>query len=116
MDRHDEEKTVFLWEDNNQKKLTLVNLHSGEKFSFTVKDRCVVGRYKPFCDVQITTKDLYISGKHFCFEKKGDAIYIKDLDSRNGTWINGQRISSCVRIHQGDILKIGRSEFKIHLI
>ena len=115
MDRYGEEKTVFLWGDNSQKKLVLVNLQSGEKFSFTLKDSCVLGRYKPFCDVQITTRDRYISGKHLCFEKKGDEVYIKDLNSKNGTWLNGQRISSNKCVHQGDILKIGRSEFKIQL-
>ena len=115
MDRYDNEKTLSLWEDNSQRKIVLVNLHSGEKISLTVKGRCIAGRCKPPCDIQITTKDRYISGKHFCFEKKGNAVFIKDLSSRNGTWLNGQMISSAVQVKNGDILKAGRSEFKIYL-
>ena len=117
MDRYDEDdgRTLSLWEDDSQKKVILANLHSDEKISFILKRSCTAGRCKPPCDVQVTTQDRYVSGKHVCFEKKGNAVYIKDLNSKNGTWLNGQRVSSCVRIRRGDVLKIGRSEFKIYL-
>lgn len=115
MDRYDEDRTLSLWENESPKKMILANLHSGEKFPIILKKNCVVGRCKPPCDIQITKQDRYISGKHVCFEKKGNAVYITDLNSKNGTWLNGQRITSNARVHQGDVLKIGRSEFKIYL-
>lgn len=115
MDRYEEENTISLWEDDSPKKIVLTNLHSGEKISFILKKNCIVGRRKPPCDIQITTKDRYISGEHFCFEKKGSSIYIRDLNSKNGTWLNGKKILSSTCVHQEDVLKAGRSEFKIHL-
>jgi pSer/pThr/pTyr-binding forkhead associated (FHA) protein len=39
-------------------------------------------------------------------------IQIKDLDSTNGTFVNGSRVSSA-RAHQGDTLRIGRVELRI---
>ena len=41
-------------------------------------------------DIQI--KDSSISRKHMRIARKGDRFFIKDLKSRNGTWINGYRI------------------------
>nr|WP_295283111.1 FHA domain-containing protein [uncultured Blautia sp.] len=111
----DEDKTLSLWEDDSQKMMILADMHSGEQFSFMLKKNCIAGRRRPPSDLQITTQDRYISGSHVCFEKKGNAVYIRDLNSKNGSWLNGQRIVSCVRVHQGDILKVGRSEFKIYL-
>ena len=53
--------------------------------------------------------DQEVSGRHFRLERKEDAFRIVDLDSRNGTFINGQRITQPCVLQDGDLIKIGRT-------
>src|SRR4051812_47016007 len=39
-------------------------------------------------------------------------LHVKDLDSTNGTFVNGERISSA-SLQPGDRLRVGRAEFRI---
>jgi pSer/pThr/pTyr-binding forkhead associated (FHA) protein len=41
-----------------------------------------------------------------------EAIQVKDLDSTNGTYVNGKRVASAT-VQAGDVLRIGRVELKI---
>ena len=115
MDTYGSEKTISLWDDDNRKAITLRNLQTGRCYSFVLKHSLVIGRRKEYCDLQISTDDRYMSGRHFQFINTGDGVYIEDLNSKNGTRLNGKTISSKTRIRQGDILKVGRSEFEITL-
>lgn len=113
MDTYNSENTISLWDNNNRSGITLRNIQTGKRYSFVLKHSFTVGSNKNFCDLQITTEDRYMSKKHLRFIKKEDGIYAEDLNSKNGSRINGKTISSRVRIKKGDILKIGRSEFEI---
>lgn len=56
-------------------------------------------------DVVIPVAD--VSRRHCVFEVFGlRDIYVRDLGSTNGTWVNGRRITTC-RVHPGDMLAIG---------
>ena len=50
-----------------------------------------------------------VSRKHIVIDKMESGIGVQDLDSTNGTYINGQRImpESLVKIKHGDELRIG---------
>ena len=89
MGRYDSDRTISLWEDSTRKSITLKNRRTGERFSFILKHSFTVGRLQPPSDLQITREDKYISGRHLCFENLNNAVYVKDLNSKNGTWING---------------------------
>lgn len=113
MSREDSDKTISLWEGSAPRSITLKNRKSGERFSFVLRHDLVLGRLAPPSDLQITKKDMYISGKHVRFENMNHEVYVNDLNSKNGTWINGKLISSRTRLRQGDVLKLGRSEFDV---
>ena len=115
MDNYNSDRTISLWEDSTRKSITLKNRKTGERFSFILKHSFIVGRLKPPSDMQITRDDMYISGRHLCFENMNNMVYVKDLNSKNGTWLNGHLLSAKTRIRQGDVLKIGRTEFDIIL-
>ena len=68
--------------------------------------RTHIGR-SPENDIQI--RDNYVSRKHLKLYKKGDKYFIKDLDSANGTYVNGKKILSKVgrRVKEGDKIVIG---------
>jgi pSer/pThr/pTyr-binding forkhead associated (FHA) protein len=54
-----------------------------------------------------------VSRRHACMYRKGDELYIEDSDSRNGSFLNGNRIERRTRVHHNDILQIGGYEFTI---
>jgi pSer/pThr/pTyr-binding forkhead associated (FHA) protein len=51
--------------------------------------------------------DLDVSTKHSAVLLSGDGYVVRDLGSRNGTFVNGQRISGPVRLQHGDVVVLG---------
>ncbi|MDP3827664.1 MAG: FHA domain-containing protein, partial [Polaromonas sp.] len=69
------------------------------------KDRTTLGR-RPHND--IVFNNLVVSGEHCVFELEGLAdVYVEDLGSTNGTYINGKMIKSRQLLHDNDIIAIG---------
>ena len=58
------------------------------------------------------TGDEYASTYHARFEPRRDGIYLEDVDSTNGTFVNGIRISGARRLAPGDVVKIGETELR----
>jgi DNA-binding NtrC family response regulator len=49
----------------------------------------------------------WISSRHATLRAAGDEWIVEDAGSRNGTFVNGQRITSAV-VREGDVLEVGR--------
>jgi pSer/pThr/pTyr-binding forkhead associated (FHA) protein len=54
-----------------------------------------------------------VSRLHCQLSATDEAIQVKDLDSTNGTFVNGKRITSTT-ILGGDVLKVGRVDLRIY--
>ncbi len=68
-----------------------------------------IGRAKE-SDIRIV--DFAISRNHAYIEIRGDGFVIRDLDSRNGTRLNGIKVGSDpFALSDGDILTLGRYDF-----
>lgn len=59
-------------------------------------------------DNNVVLEDPDVSRRHALIEKEGDYYYLKDIGSANGTVVNGQKISSRVRLADLDRIEIGR--------
>jgi pSer/pThr/pTyr-binding forkhead associated (FHA) protein len=59
----------------------------------------VVGR-APGCRVHVAARD--VSRRHARFFEEGGALWVEDLGSRNGTFLNGARLSARARVGAGD--------------
>ncbi|MEM8883583.1 MAG: FHA domain-containing serine/threonine-protein kinase [Planctomycetota bacterium] len=57
----------------------------------------------------IRLPDDYASREHGKFEVRGDDLYIVDLRSRNGIFVNGTRLLEEIQLDDGDEVRIGRS-------
>ncbi|MBF0565978.1 MAG: FHA domain-containing protein [Nitrospirae bacterium] len=68
------------------------------------KEVITIGR-KPTNDVHVD--NLAVSGSHARIFKKGDQYYIEDLNSLNGTFVNGKKISVHVLVNS-DVIIIGK--------
>lgn len=68
------------------------------------KDPLVIGR-RPECDVHID--NLAVSGRHAQVISIAESAFIEDLDSTNGTFVNGKRITKHP-LAEGDVISIGK--------
>ena len=64
-----------------------------------VRDVLLLGRDKG-CDI-VFMEDT-VSRKHARIVRSGDGYYLEDLQSRNGTFVNGRRVNGPVRLRDGD--------------
>jgi pSer/pThr/pTyr-binding forkhead associated (FHA) protein len=72
------------------------------------RDSVVIGRGTE-CDVLI--KDPKASRKHCQLTRKEDGFLLEDLSSKNGTYVNGVRITEPVILKQNETFKIGETIF-----
>lgn len=75
---------------------------AGEHFPL-VEDQTVIGRY-PFCDIVLD--DHTVSREHVRIVRGDDGFYVEDLNSLNGTFLNGEKIRSRSRLHDKDRIQI----------
>src|SRR5262249_48809759 len=58
-------------------------------------------------------KFAFISGQHCQFILNRDEVLIQDLESYNGTFLNGRRISRPVAVRPGDEIGLGPLCFRV---
>lgn len=67
--------------------------------------RRVVGRGD-----EINIESIFVSRKHAVFSADNSNVYIDDLGSTNGTFLNGEKINRRCKLKSGDIINIGDTE------
>ena len=79
------------------------------KHLYLEKDRTTLGR-NPNNDIVFNSP--VVSGEHCVFELRGIAdVYVEDMSSTNGTYINGHMIKLRQQLRDGDVIVVGH--FKI---
>lgn len=63
-------------------------------------------------DNDIVIDDKKASRRHCVLERDGEAFVLRDLSSRNGTWVGTERVRE-VRLSVGEEFRIGGTEFRI---
>ena len=64
----------------------------------------------------IVLEDDYVSNEHALLMLRGRQWWVEDLNSRNGTLLNGERLHGPTIISAGDVLTIGGSELKLEAL
>src|SRR5512136_1906965 len=59
--------------------------------------------------------DRNVSRRHARFSRSGAAVFVEDLGSLTGTWLNGERISGRRRVRPGDLVEIGDYDLVVAL-
>jgi hypothetical protein len=62
-------------------------------------------------DVQIES-DEYASTRHARFEPRRDGVYVDDVGSTNGTYVNGIRLTRERRLAPGDLIRVGETDLR----
>jgi pSer/pThr/pTyr-binding forkhead associated (FHA) protein len=79
--------------------------------AYELDDEVTVGRAAG-CGVSIDY-DTYASNLHArLFRQNGD-LWVEDLGSTNGTWVNTRRIGERTQLEKGDLLQVGGTVFEI---
>jgi len=73
---------------------------------------CVVGRH-PECDCQINLP--FVSRHHCSFFVQDGRVWVQDLNSRNGTFINGEEALRPQRLRDGDEVRLGSLSARVSL-
>lgn len=78
------------------------------QFKFEIdKSPITIGRA---ADNYLTIKDLQVSSHHSIIRKVGNAIYIQDLNSTNGVYVNGKRVKKSI-LKDYDRITMGNMKF-----
>jgi pSer/pThr/pTyr-binding forkhead associated (FHA) protein len=105
----------------------------GQEFIFDARAVCTVGRSHD-CGVQLPNgpSDLSASRHHCELDIDPPHVWIRDLGSRNGTYVNGEAIGRHPRqgrpgegteadrpgwdLHDGDSIRMGRNIFRVGVV
>ncbi len=74
------------------------------------KDRTTLGR-RPYNDIVID--NLAVSGEHAVLQMTGNDVHLEDLNSTNGTYVNGKAARKQL-LQNGDIVEVGK--YKIRFV
>lgn len=89
--------------------MTSADLEEGQRVALT-HEQLTVGR-GPLNDLQLDQDD-FASGRHALIDPRRDGIWVEDLGSTNGTFVNGVRLTTSRRLAPGDVLRIGETDFR----
>jgi pSer/pThr/pTyr-binding forkhead associated (FHA) protein len=79
--------------------------------TFDLDDELTIGR-SPGCGVS-TPDDIYTSTLHARLFRRNDQLWVEDLGSTNGTYVNSEKITQALRLGKGDMLQVGSSVFEV---
>jgi pSer/pThr/pTyr-binding forkhead associated (FHA) protein len=105
---------------------------AGKRFQFEGRGKIIIGRGED-CDLQLPAgvEFLYASRHHCVIRESFLQVRVRDLGSRNGTWLNGMQIGRPAAwhlsglaaampfweydLHHGDELKVGETVFRVEI-
>jgi Protein of unknown function (DUF3662)/FHA domain len=87
-------------------------LISDDGRSFVIGDRPLVIGRSP--DIDVVINDTNVSRRHAEVWRTNDGVAVRDLDSTNGTYVNGHRISA-VSLSPRDDITVGALHLRIEL-
>jgi pSer/pThr/pTyr-binding forkhead associated (FHA) protein len=101
------------WTSGKKKQLYLRIIeppqHKG--LSYDLDDELTIGR-SPGCGVP-TPDDIYTSTLHARLFRQNEQLWVEDLGSTNGTYVNSEKILQAQRLGKGDVLQVGSTVFEV---
>jgi EAL domain-containing protein (putative c-di-GMP-specific phosphodiesterase class I) len=75
-------------------------------------ERFVVGRHP---DGDLVLNSSRVSGRHAALMQVRGHLFIRDLDSTNGTFVNRERLVGTTRLREGDHVQFANLEFRVEM-
>jgi hypothetical protein len=77
--------------------------------TFDLSDELIIGRADK-CHVVIS--DSYASQVHARVFRRNGSVFIEDMGSTNGTYLNRKRVTSPAKVTRGDVARIGKTQME----
>ena len=91
-------------------KLKVVNgKHAGTMY-LVWKSPYIIGRHEQ-ADLRVGSSQ--VSVYHCSIIIRGNEVYVRDMDSTNGTFLNDKRVDGELRLGIGDCVKVGPAQFEV---
>lgn len=88
---------------------------NGETKEYEIFNNSInIGRDPAVCDFPIPLNH-YISRKHALLYSKDGNFFLTDLNSKNGTFVNWEKLQGEKQLYNNDIITLGTSEFKFNI-
>ncbi len=88
--------------------VVIYGLELGRKYDLG-QEETLIGRSSK-AEIQVDQES--ISRNHACITNTKRGVFIRDLESTNGTFVNDEAVQGEKALHNGDLVKIGRTIFK----
>lgn len=83
-----------------------------QQMKVQMHERLLIGRNLHISHIAFPN-DITVSSQHCRLIYEEGVLYLEDLHSTNGTYLNGSKIRKKEEVHQGDVLTIGRESIRI---
>jgi pSer/pThr/pTyr-binding forkhead associated (FHA) protein len=83
--------------------------YAGKALQLPTGKTITVGRNR---DLELPLPDLRLSRRHCQLEYRQDGFVVRDLDSTNGTFLNGERLQGEKALRHLDLVVIGDTEME----
>lgn len=67
-------------------------------------------------DAELSLRDPEVSRQHACFQSRNGIVYVDDLQSRNGTFLNGRRVTEAIEVREGDAVDVGTTRMMVRMV
>jgi pSer/pThr/pTyr-binding forkhead associated (FHA) protein len=94
-------------------RLTLEVIEFQQSRTYEGRPPFEVGRGR---ELDLVLRDPEVSRRHACFESQNGIVFVNDLHSSNGTFLNGRRVSEAIEVRQGDAIDAGTTRILVKSI
>lgn len=63
----------------------------------------------------VLDSDEFASVQHARIEPRRDGVWVQDLDSTNGTFVNGVKLTRPRKLASGDVIRVGETDLRYEL-
>jgi pSer/pThr/pTyr-binding forkhead associated (FHA) protein len=95
----------------NGNKLRIVEPADRRGQTYELGDELTLGRAT---GCQVTIEDNYVSQLHARVFRREGQLYIEDLGSTNGTYLNRKKVTAPIAVRRGDRLQVGRTVLELN--
>ena len=112
-DEEGDSQTTVLFGAEETYEMVLTDQNNPAKFfSFPLRDSVIIGRSARSSQI-VLDYDASVSGRHCEIENRGGRFFVRDLQSSNGTRVNGIKVLSETELLIGNLLRLGQVEMKV---
>lgn len=94
-------------------RLRLEILEHGANRAFDGRPPLELGRDK---GTEIVLRDPEVSRRHARFESQDGVVFVNDLNSSNGTFLNGRRVTEAIEVRPGDEIDVGTTRILVRSV